>query len=192
MAKYTDLPIALTSKDNDIVCVVDPDADVSNQMTLAVLRAELAVTNYLGGSVAPLVLPVHGAPIQMLNTFSQSGGVGLDPVAGTMNIPEDGTFSINASLLGLSDFATNTEGNWNNRLWMRVDDGVGGIVDHKIGTFSTWVKNNLVEWTISTHFLVQLLGTPTTTISFGVDIFSPDEDAITYTIDGSSFFVEQL
>lgn len=192
MPKFTDLPIATDSKDNDIVCVADPDANVSKQMTLAVLKAELSNVNFFGGTIAPLVLPLNGDPIQILNTFSKSGGDGIDPVAGTMNIPTTGVFSFRITITGSSDFSTaNNDGQWNNILYLRIDDGVGGVTDSKIGSFSSWVQDETSQWSITTTFIGEITGSPTTTVSYGIAV-EAGEDADTYVIDGVSIFLEEI
>ena len=191
MPKYTDLPLSTSVKANDIVCFADPDANESKRIELGVLKQELIKVSFLSGTVAPLVLPVNGGAIQILNTFSNSGGNYVDPVAGTIGVPASGTFNAQLAIIGNSLFSGNTVEIWNNLLFMRVDDGVGGVTNMKIGSFSTFVKNGLVEWQLSTAFIVQLVGSPTTEISFGVAV-NADKNADTYIIESTSLFLEQV
>jgi len=191
MPKFTDLPVAVVSKDNDIICIVDPDADVSAQMTVGTLRDEIIVPSYLGGTVAPIPLPINGGAIQFLDTFSKSRGVNSDAAAGTIDIPDSGDYELIVSLNGQSNFATNSDGQFNNLLFGRVDDGVGGVTDTIIAAFSSWVKNELVYWTVSGQFLTTIVGSPTTTVSFGVQVIA-GEDPVTYIISSSAFFLEKV
>lgn len=96
MPKFTDLPIAIGAKDNDIFAIVDPDANESRQIPLSLLRGQLSPLGYLfGAAVQNLSLP-SGKVLQRVTGYSSS-----NPSGDTNNDPITGEITIAANTTGL-------------------------------------------------------------------------------------------
>lgn len=152
MSKFTDLPVATASKDNDIVCIVDPDANISAQMTLAVFREQAFSRDILyGAAIQGLLLPSGGA-LQQITGYANGipAGGGTDPIAGTITISNNTSGLIKITVFIAITITDPSNSNNNLELYIRKFDGVATTdqLIHKIFTTSTSIDHVIFSSTL--------------------------------------------
>lgn len=160
-------------------------------MTLAILKQEILEANFLGGTVAPTGSINQGGGITFLDTFSKSGGVGVNPVAGTIEVPDSGAYQLAATVVIDAILSGGGASDTTPTLWARVDDGIGGIVDTRISIVPLVGNGGAISFSFTASFLADLVGSLTTLVSFGISV-EAGKNMDTVTIISTSFFMEKI
>ena len=173
MPKFTDLPVATAAKDNDIVCIVDPDANISKQMTLRAFREHAFRRDILfGPAIQGLVLPSGGA-LQQITGYGSAlpASPENDPVAGTMTI------------------AGNTSGLVKVTMFIELDITNPSNQDNNLE-----VHLSKFDGAVTTDHLTNKLFTTSTTLdhaSFNATVIEPASDGDVFSIKLASTLISQ-